>query len=299
MEEMDGFEFRRRVGALTGDSIPFIFLTAKGDLQDRLQGLWCGADDYITKPFDLQELQARISAVMNRVEQTRREERREIEKLRRSILNEVAGRLKAPVENLVNHLNLLLSDRFGEDSVEKARFLASALSDAVVLHELVCDLSWATGRRDGAPLQVKKEPVRIAPVVRGAAASAARVAAEKGVDLGVSCGGLLTGNIDREAMMRSLDGLLKSAVDLSQPGSQVRLSARRAGDGGIEFTISDSGGSLNLGEAPAGAAEALDLARQVVKGHSGQISARGKDDGRQSLVLWLPGRVARSVDRRA
>ena len=77
MEGMDGLEFQKRVNALTGDSIPFIFLTAKGDTRDRVNGLQSGADDYIVKPFEPEELEARVGAVLHRIEQTRQEERQE------------------------------------------------------------------------------------------------------------------------------------------------------------------------------------------------------------------------------
>ena len=46
--------------------VPVIMLTAKGDTTDRVQGLDCGADDYVVKPFDSKELIARIRAVMRR-----------------------------------------------------------------------------------------------------------------------------------------------------------------------------------------------------------------------------------------
>ena len=49
-----------------GPRLPIIMLTARGQQRDKLQGLTAGADDYITKPFDLQELIARIRAVLRR-----------------------------------------------------------------------------------------------------------------------------------------------------------------------------------------------------------------------------------------
>lgn len=47
-------------------NIPVIMLTAKGELEDRVEGLDCGADDYIVKPFELEELLARIRALLRR-----------------------------------------------------------------------------------------------------------------------------------------------------------------------------------------------------------------------------------------
>lgn len=66
MPHMDGYEFLKtyRQEAQT----PVIFVTAKLEKDDRLQGFDLGADDYITKPFDLDELSARIKAVLRRFE---------------------------------------------------------------------------------------------------------------------------------------------------------------------------------------------------------------------------------------
>ena len=52
--------------------VPVIFLTAKGSLQDRVQGLRLGAEDYITKPFELMELLARVETVLRRCGKTGR-----------------------------------------------------------------------------------------------------------------------------------------------------------------------------------------------------------------------------------
>ena len=70
LPDIDGYEVARR---LRGDrrtaEIPIIFLTEKRDRSDRLQGLEIGADDYITKPFDVQELRLRVRNALKRVSQ--------------------------------------------------------------------------------------------------------------------------------------------------------------------------------------------------------------------------------------
>jgi len=70
LPDIDGYEVARRVRSdrRTGD-IPIIFLTEKRDRADRLQGLELGADDYITKPFDVQELRLRVRNALRRASQ--------------------------------------------------------------------------------------------------------------------------------------------------------------------------------------------------------------------------------------
>ena len=70
LPDIDGYEVARRLRAdrRTAD-IPIIFLTEKRERADRLQGLELGADDYITKPFDVQELRLRVRNSLKRVSQ--------------------------------------------------------------------------------------------------------------------------------------------------------------------------------------------------------------------------------------
>ncbi|MBL0888812.1 response regulator transcription factor [Myceligenerans indicum] len=65
LPDMDGFTVTRRMRA-TGKHAPVLFLTARDDTQDKIQGLTVGGDDYVTKPFSLEEVVARIRAVLRR-----------------------------------------------------------------------------------------------------------------------------------------------------------------------------------------------------------------------------------------
>jgi DNA-binding response OmpR family regulator len=65
MPVMDGFELANRIFE-AGIQIPFLFLTARNEKADRLYGLKIGADDYISKPFDVDELVLRIKNIIRR-----------------------------------------------------------------------------------------------------------------------------------------------------------------------------------------------------------------------------------------
>jgi len=65
MPHMDGFEVCRRLRNAKSDAV-ILFLTAKGELNDKLSGLQMGADDYLVKPFEPAELSARVKALMRR-----------------------------------------------------------------------------------------------------------------------------------------------------------------------------------------------------------------------------------------
>ncbi|MBP5381411.1 MAG: response regulator transcription factor [Bacteroidaceae bacterium] len=65
MPGMSGFEMAERMRT-TGIDVPIIFLTAKDREDDKLQGFALGADDYVSKPFSVRELMARVKAVLSR-----------------------------------------------------------------------------------------------------------------------------------------------------------------------------------------------------------------------------------------
>jgi two-component system, OmpR family, response regulator len=65
LPDLDGFEVSRRLQA-AGARAPIVFLTARKAMEDKLTGLTIGGDDYVTKPFSLQELHARVRVVLRR-----------------------------------------------------------------------------------------------------------------------------------------------------------------------------------------------------------------------------------------
>ncbi len=67
MPVMDGFTLAREIRKMD-KKIPFLFLTAKSMQEDKIQGFELGADDYLTKPFSMEELLLRIRAILRRLE---------------------------------------------------------------------------------------------------------------------------------------------------------------------------------------------------------------------------------------
>lgn len=72
LPEMNGFEICKALRS-EGNTIPIIMLTGKGEEMDKVLGLELGADDYVTKPFSIRELMARIHAVIRRHTQPQKE----------------------------------------------------------------------------------------------------------------------------------------------------------------------------------------------------------------------------------
>lgn len=73
MPRLDGFSLAQKIRA-TGSNVPIIFITAKSLREDKLLGYDIGADDYITKPFDEEELVWKIKAILKRVAESGKRE---------------------------------------------------------------------------------------------------------------------------------------------------------------------------------------------------------------------------------
>jgi two-component system, OmpR family, response regulator len=66
LPDLDGFQVARQLRSGSGPGVPVLFLTARDAVEDRVSGLTVGADDYVTKPFSLEEVVLRIRAILRR-----------------------------------------------------------------------------------------------------------------------------------------------------------------------------------------------------------------------------------------
>lgn len=73
MPEMDGFTLAKEIREID-KKVPILFLTAKSMKEDKLEGFSLGADDYLTKPFSMEELLARITAILRRSDSGEKDE---------------------------------------------------------------------------------------------------------------------------------------------------------------------------------------------------------------------------------
>lgn len=78
MPEMDGYEAAAEIRAWNKE-VPLLFLTAKSLKEDKLKGFNLGADDYLTKPFSMEELLARLQAIMRRTNNNNKPEEARVE----------------------------------------------------------------------------------------------------------------------------------------------------------------------------------------------------------------------------
>ncbi len=130
MPHMDGFEVCQRIRQLSDAAV--IFLSAKGETSDRVQGLQLGADDYLAKPFEPAELLARVQAVLRRTKRKREIEANQRICIDRIELDPVANRLVRPDGKVV------------ELTPIETRLLHALMRNAgrTLTHETLLDAGW-------------------------------------------------------------------------------------------------------------------------------------------------------------
>jgi DNA-binding NarL/FixJ family response regulator len=155
MPGMDGYTLARRLRSAPAYAlIPIVFLSAKGEMQDRVEGFRSGVDVYLTKPFEPDELVAVINNILQRIENTRssiarlvgseqpeetvfvRDEEltdaewRVAESVARGLSNkEIAEMLNLSIRTVENHVSRILAKKNFSNRVEIARYVISNRSD--------------------------------------------------------------------------------------------------------------------------------------------------------------------------
>jgi len=141
MPRMDGYTLYERVRARPEwIPIPFVFLTAKSEREDKLKGKELGAEDYITKPFDAEELIVSVRSRLGRARAIERASEAEFEDLKEQIVTVLGHELRTPLTYVTGYTDLALEDVSSLTPREVEEFLHGIKSGADRLNHLVEDL---------------------------------------------------------------------------------------------------------------------------------------------------------------
>jgi len=321
MPHLDGYDVCRRIKERAGGSyLPVILLTALGEQDDRNLGLQAGADDFLTKPVDKQELLLRIRLFIKLRQQEHRIRRQmmaleqrdhmitnQLAELRAldafkdelvalmvhdlrnplsgimGVLDAVEGSIADPALRLDAQMALQASDRLREtlDDILQVRLLESG---NIRLHREVIDAE--TLITDAIASVWGAARARSVEIARTVDASAARITA------------------DRKLVRRAIENLLTNALKYSPAGGVVMAAVHRT-DADVEIAIADRGagipdtvktelfrkfGSVELaqGEARRGIGLGLYLVKLVAAAHGGRAIVRDREGGGTTFGILLP-----------
>jgi len=261
MPEMNGFKVCELLKAdekLAG--IPVIFLSALTDVNDKVQAFQCGGVDYVTKPFQVDEVQARVKTHLNmrRLQKELQLHANHLEELVASRTRELAesqarlrvlDRAKSDFLRLIHHelrspLNGLLGvgelvlDEMGasEDGAElremfelSGQRMLTILDDALLLTEI-----------EVASDTFSSEATDLVSTLHSAIEGTAAFAQSRGVDIELEPGEAGSVVAKRELLRKAIQALLETAVKFSKTGQVVRLKCQ-PGLSGVEVLIHGCG----------------------------------------------------------
>lgn len=204
--------------------IPVIFLTALTDVSDKVKGFAAGGVDYITKPFQLQEVLARVTSQLalrrarRDLEQTIRQ-LREVEQLRDDLTRMIVHDMRSPLATLILQLGLLQMDVSGET--------ATAVEDAIVVARQLNDLANTlldVSRLEEGKMPVKKAPVDVAQLAGEVGAALSHM--ESGRVITLVAVGPVMASCDAGLVRRVIENLVSNGIKHTPPGAKLTIEVR-------------------------------------------------------------------------
>ena len=292
-------------------AIPFIFLTAKGQRLDMRAGMQVGADDYLVKPFDPEELLAAVEARLGRLEKVTAKSAEQLARLRTNIVRLVGHELRTPL-TFVKGYTELLEESVGDLSPsEMVQFLRSIKMGSDRLDRLVQDLVFLLGLETGdarAAYEHEKSWLDLAEVARDVVRSLRDLAAAHDtVILERLAGKTLPIIGHRGFLVDALTRVMENAIKFAKPeGGQVIAAGQVSADR-VRLWVVDNGVGIpdeQLGRIfdpfyqvdrdkmeQQGAGIGLAIARGILELHGGEISVDSRQGVGSTFTLTLPSSV--------
>lgn len=308
MPEMDGYELFNEIRSNPDWlSIPFIFLTAKGQKSDIRLGKAMGAEDYLVKPFDWEDLLVAVKARLARAQALKQVSQMELSALKNRILNTLSHEFRTPLTYITGYTDLLQEQDLAPEQLR--RFLTRLQSGSARLSRLVEDflflVSLQVGEAHAAYMLQRDLFTDWQALVERVLAIHANKAASNRVTLSGSVAPDLpplvvhSGYI-QDAVSRLVDNAIK--FTRNGPGEvQVSISEK---DGGVLIQVSDQGIGISEANLPTifqmfhqidretyeqqGSGVGLAISKGVVDLHGGEISVVSQPSKGSTFSIWLP-----------
>jgi signal transduction histidine kinase len=310
MPKMDGYTLYERVRTNPRwTRIPFIFLTAKGEQKDVLKGKALGVEDYITKPFDTQELAVAVKARLARANAIQRATQSEFEELKRQIVNMLSHELRTPLTYISGYTELALDDvdSLSPDSLQD--FLQGIKRGADRLNKLVGDMlllvQLDTGRAEEEFAMFAHVREDMPSLVRSVVQGHQIYATQEDVSLELQVQGeILPARIYEDFFIDALSRLIDNAIKFSRTEpKEVRVVLRSSSEE-VSITVIDRGTGIlesdlkNIFQSfrqldrekleQQGAGLGLVIARSLIQLHDGEITVESEVGEGSTFTVHLP-----------
>ena len=314
MPRMDGYALYEAVRARQEwVPIPFIFLTAKAEKRDVLKGKMLGVEDYITKPFDPQELLIAVQARLGRAQAIQEAAGAEFEQLKHQIINILSHELRTPLTYIQGYTTLALEDISSLSPEALQEFLEAIKHGGDRLTRLVEDLLLMirldTGQTRREFRMLAKVHSDLDAIVERTVHRYERQAAAEGVTLETATApGLPPVKLCEPFFADALGRLLDNGIKFSRGESRRVIVSSRVTNGWVEVAVQDEGIGVAPSDLPRlferfrqidrermeqqGTGLGLAIARALVRVHGGEIGVESKLGEGSTFAIRLPAAEA-------
>lgn len=310
MPRMDGYAFYEEVRKRPEwVPIPFIFLTARTERADVLKGKQLGVEDYLTKPFDPQELVVAVRARLQRAQAIRRAAEEEFDELKRQIVTVLSHELRTPLTYIRGYTELALDEvpSLSPDALQE--FLMGIKRGADRLTRLVEDLLFLVRLDTGRAAEEFRMLVGVREdldvVVERTVRLYEALAAARGVMLEWDIEPHLPPvRLCEPFFVDALGRLVDNGIKFSLR-EEKRVTVRaRAVEGVVEISVSDRGVGIPADEVPhlferfrqierermeqQGVGLGLAIAQELIQMHGGEIRVESQLGNGSTFTIRLP-----------
>ena len=308
MPEMNGYELLEELRRHPHwDAVPFIFLTAKGQRADIRAGKQLGADDYLVKSVDLDDLLVVVRAKLDRAIVLKQQSLKEMDTLKNTILNMLSHEFRTPLTYITGYVDLMQEGDWSVDDLQK--FLGRIKGGSARLNRLVEDflllVRFETGDAQQAYLMDKRPfddwPMLVQRVFDGRRDLAARRSVDLVADIRPDLPRIdAHENYLENALLRLVD----NAIKFSKPGGG-RVTVRvRADDRRVGVRVIDQGIGIPMLELikmfdkfhqinrermeQQGAGISLAIVKGVAELHHGEAECSSEEGVGSEFRMYLP-----------
>lgn len=308
MPGMDGYAFYEAVRDNPAwTPIPFIFLTARGQPTDVRRGQSLGADAYVTKPFEPEDLLIAVKARLRRARDIQAAAMSDVEKMKKRLITAFSHELRTPLTIIYGYVNMLRDEHGDLPEAEVDTMLESMHRGTQRLVDLVSDLMLMLQLESGVvelEIELGKGRMSLPRIVEKVADRYRRDAQERGVTLTTEIDPALAELRFSLYLDDALSRLIDNAIKFSPQGTgAVHVAATRNG-GDARIAVTDNGIGIDPAKLQVifeqfeqldrdlleqqGVGLGLSLARRLVDLHRGWIEVVSQPGKGSTFTIHLP-----------
>ena len=310
MPRMDGYDFYETIRERPEwVPIPFIFLTAKAEKEDVRRGKDMGAEDYLTKPFDPQDLVVAVRSRLKRAYAIQEVADAKFDELKRQIVNVLGHELRTPLTYVRGYTELALEDIPSLTPQNVEDFLMGIKRGADRLYRLVEDLMYLIRLDTGRVEEEFRMMCGVYPGLSALLETTIRQHKEQAADAGVTLETEIEPRLPPVRLCETLFGealsrIVDNAIKFSRHEPKQVTVSTQVTDGWVEIAVTDRGVGIpaeHLSDIferfrqidrdhmeQQGIGVGLSIAQELIHLHGGEITVESAIDEGSTFTIRLP-----------